>query len=325
MNIKKVLLPVPIVAVALAAAALVAALVTGCGGKQTPVARVQVDPPLVHLPFSQARTVRLTWTPSAPLEGETPTVFVHLLEIKDKKKVSRTFDHPFPQRWREGAPLTDDFKVYQSALAPPLPAGKYQVVIGLYGKDGKRWALDGLGEPVGRTEYNAFTIEVPAHTPGPRFAFSPTWGPIDPGGDRQVLARRWMADRGAIRVLDQHGPGVVWLMVQIPAMDHTDYRLALAPGASVPTVLVQSNCGGTEANLSGPGIHEVEVVMDTPPPDGVCRVELSANFTLQSQNAVGGKRSISLENIAWLPAGTAGSRTPQQQPAGTPSSPSAPQ
>jgi len=131
MNAKKVLLPVSIVAVALAAA-----LAAGCGGKQTPVARVEVDPRLVQVPFSEARAVRLTWTPSAPLEGETPTVFVHLLD--DKKKVSRTFDHPFPQRWREGAPLTDEFKVYQSALAQPLPAGKYQVVVGLYGKDRAR-------------------------------------------------------------------------------------------------------------------------------------------------------------------------------------------
>ena len=320
MNIKKVLLPVSIVSVA-----LVAALATGCGGKQTPVARVEVEPRLVKLPFSQARTVRLTWTPSAPLEGETPMVFVHLLDDKDRKKVSRTFDHPFPERWREGAPVTDELRVYQSALAPPLPAGKYQVVIGLYGKDGKRWALDGLGEPVGRTEYNAFTIEVPAQSPGPRFAFSPTWGPIDPGGDRQVLARRWMADRGAIRVLNQKGPGVVWLLVQIPAMDQPDYKLALAPGASLPTVLVQSNCGGTETSFSGPGNHEVEVVMDTPPPDGVCRVELTANFTLQSPKNVGGPRSVSLENIAWLPAGAGGARAPAPQPTGTPSSPSAPQ
>src|SRR5262249_55117598 len=114
MNVKKVLLPISLVTLALAA---------GCGGKQTPVARVAVDPSLGRLPFGRARAVRLTWTPSAPLEGETPTVFIHLLDDKDKKKVTRTFDHPLPGRWREGAPITDEFKVYQSALAPPLPAG----------------------------------------------------------------------------------------------------------------------------------------------------------------------------------------------------------
>ncbi|MBW8874562.1 MAG: hypothetical protein JF614_06330 [Acidobacteria bacterium] len=312
MNLKKIFLPLSVAAVSLAAA---------CGGgKQTPVARVDVEPRLVRLPFGQAQTVRLTWTPSAPLEGETPTVFVHLLD--GEHKVARTFDHPFPQRWREGEPLTDDFKVYQSALAPPLPAGKYQVVAGLYGRDGKRWPLDGLGEPVGRDEYKAFEVEVPAEDPGPKFTFSPTWLPVEPGGDRQVVARRWMADRGDIRVVDQKGPGVVWLVIQIPATDKPDYKLALDPGASSPSVLVQGNCGGGETNLSGPGIHDAEVAMDSPPPDAPCRVQLSANFTIQSRIARG-KRSVSLENIAWIPGG---SRKPAAQPAdqANPASPSAP-
>src|SRR5215218_8524721 len=158
----KRLLPIALVAVPLAA---------GCGGKQTPVARVEVEPSQVRLPFSQVQTVRLTWTPSMALEGETPTVFVHLLD--GKRKVVRTFDHPFPQRWREGTPVSYDLKLYQSALAPPLPAGKYQMTLGLYNKEGKRWALDGLGEPKSRNEYDAAKVEVPAQSPNPRFAFSP--------------------------------------------------------------------------------------------------------------------------------------------------------
>ena len=137
MKTKKVLLPI-------ACAAL--SLVSGCGG-DTPVARVEIEPKEARLPFSQAQNVRLTWTPSAALEGEKPTVFVHLLD--SEKKVARTFDHPFPQPWSEGKPVSYDLKLYQSALAPPLPAGKYQVTLGLYGKDNKRWALDGLGESDG--------------------------------------------------------------------------------------------------------------------------------------------------------------------------------
>jgi hypothetical protein len=316
MSISKVLLPNSLVA------SLVAiSLAAGCGGgKQTPVARVEVEPSLVRLPFGQAQTVRMTWTPAAPLEGETPTVFVHLLD--GQQKVVRTFDHSFPQRWREGAPVTDDFKVYQSALAPPLPAGKYQVVIGLYGRDGKRWTLDGLGEPVGKNEYKGFEIEVPAQDSSPKLTFSPTWLPVETGGDRQVVARRWMADRGDIRVTDQTGPGVVWLVVQIPAMDKQDYTLALDPGASSPAVLVQANCGGGETNFSGPGIHEVEVALDSPPPDAPCRVQLSANFSIQSRTTAGRKRSVSLENIAWIPGG---SRKLSGDSPASPSSPSAPQ
>jgi hypothetical protein len=316
MSIQKVLLPTSLVASLVAVS-----LVAGCGGgKQTPVARVEVEPSLVRLPFGQAQTVRLTWTPSAPLEGDTPTVFVHLLD--GQQKVARTFDHSFPQRWREGAPVTDDFKVYQSALAPPLPAGKYQVVVGLYGRDGKRWALDGLGEPVGKNEYKGFQIEIPTQDSTPKLTFSPTWLPIDPGGDKQVVARRWMADRGDIRVTEQTGPGVVWLVVQIPAMDKPDYSLALDPGAGSPAVLVQANCGGGETNFSGPGIHEVEVALDSPPPDAPCRVQLSANFSIQSRTTARRKRSVSLENIAWIPGG---SRKLSGDTPASPSSPSAPQ
>ncbi|MFY9823149.1 MAG: hypothetical protein WAM82_17330 [Thermoanaerobaculia bacterium] len=325
MNIQKVLLPnslVPSLVPSLVASLIAVSLAAGCsGGKQTPVAHVAVESGLVRLPFGQARTVRLTWTPSAPLAGETPTVFVHLLD--SQQKMVRTFDHPFPQRWREGAPVTDDFKVYQSALAPPLPAGKYQVVLGLYGRERKRWALDGLGEPVGKDEYKGFQIEVPAQDSSPKLTFSPTWLPVEAGGDRQVVARRWMADRGDIRVADQTGPGVVWLVVQIPPMGKSDYSLALDPGASAPSVLVQGNCGGGETNLSGPGIHEVEVALDSPPPDAPCRVQLSANYFIQSRTTVGRKRSASLENIAWIPGGSRKPSSPA--PADQASSPSAPQ
>src|SRR5258706_4119477 len=196
MSIHKVLLPNSLLA------SLVAiSLAAGCGGgKQTPVARVEVEPILVRLPFGQAQTVRLTWTPSAPLEGETPTVFVHLLD--NQQKVARTFDHSFPQRWRQGAPVVDDFKIYQSALAPPLPARKYQVVVGLYGRDGKRCALEGLGEPVGRNEYKGVQIEIPAQDSSHKLTFSPTSLPVEPRGDKQVVARRSMADRGDIRVTE---------------------------------------------------------------------------------------------------------------------------
>ena len=309
MNLKKILLPLSVAAVSLAAA---------CGGgKQTPVARVDVEPRLVRLPFGQAQTVRLTWTPSAPLEGETPTVFVHLLD--GEHKVARTFDHPFPQRWREGEPLTDDFKVYQSALAPPLPAGKYQVVAGLYGRDGKRWPLDGLGESVGRDEYKAFEVEVPNRNPSPRFAFAPTWMDVEAGGDRQVLARRWLLNRAAFRLVDQKEPGTVWMVLQIPPNTLSDYKMILDAGATTPSVLIRGNCGGTETSVTGSGLHEVEVNVDAPPAGDFCHFTLSANFALQPLIPTVKARSVSLENVAWIPGG--GGRTVPGPAVTTPTSP----
>jgi len=307
MKMKRALSPIALAAVALA----------GCGGKSTPVARVEVEPHQVRLPYSQVQTVHLTWTPTAALDGESPTVFVHLLD--GRRKVVRTFDHAFPQRWREGAPVSYDVKLYQSAMAPPLPAGNYGLTLGLYSKD-KRWALDGLGEPVGRDEYRVAEVEVPPQKPNMRFAFSATWSPPEPGGDKQVLARRWMAERAAIRLVNQHGPGTVWMVVQIPETNAPDYKVVLDPGASAPSVMAVGNCGGTETNLTGPGLHEAELTVDPPPPDGFCRILLSSNFVLEPM-AAGRRRSASLENIAWIPGGGGRKARRQGEEATSPTAP----
>jgi hypothetical protein len=299
MNTKRTFLPIALAAISFAA---------GCGGEHTPVARVEVEPKEVRLPFSQVQTVRLTWTPTAALDEEQPTVFVHLLD--DRRKVVRTFDHAFPKRWREGTPVSYDVKLYQSAMAPPLAPGKYELTIGLYGKDDKRWALDGLGEAVARDEYRVAGVEVPAQKPNPRFAFSGNWFPVEPGGDKQVLARRWMAERAVVRLNHQRGPGAVWMFVQIPETNTPDYKVVLDPGATAPAVKAVGSCGGTESSLTGPGLHEVELAMGAPPPGGFCRVLLSSNFVLQP-TTVGRKRSVSLENIAWVPQG--GPRRARQQ------------
>lgn len=285
---------------ALRPAALVAlALVAGCGGKQAPVAQVEIEPRVVRLPPAQAEALHFTWRPTASLEGAEPTVFVHLLDAQ--RKVIRTFDHPLPQRWREGTPISYDIKLYQSALAPPLAPGKYPLTLGLYGQEGKRWALDGLGEPKSRFEYEAGTVEVPPQQPHVRFVFSPTWLPVEPGNDRQVLARRWMREQGAIRLLRQQEPGTVWLVLQIPPTNSPDVKVTLEPGASTPAVLVAGSCGGAETNLTGQGYHEVELPMDLPPAGSYCRVLLRSNFMIQP--TLGRPRSVSLENLAWIPDG----------------------
>ncbi len=309
MKIKRALSPIALFAASLAA---------GCGGESTPVARVEVEPRQVRLPYSQVQKLHLTWTPTAALDGEEPTVFIHLLD--DRRKVARTFDHAFPQRWREGTPVSYDVELYQSAMAPPLPAGKYVLSLGLYAKDGRRWALDGLGEPKKRNEYDVGEVEVPGQKPNPRFAFSATWLPLEPGGDRQVLARRWMVERAAIRLLHQRGPGSVWMVAQIPETKSTEYNLVLDPGASAPSLKATGSCGGTEANVTGPGLHEIELAMEGPPPGGFCRILLSSNFVIQPVGA-GRKRSVSLENIAWLPGGGARRARRQAPAAATPTAP----
>ncbi|MEA2563236.1 MAG: hypothetical protein QOH06_4740 [Acidobacteriota bacterium] len=293
--------------------------VVGCGEDAPPVATLEVSPKSVRLPHPELHTVHLSWQPSAPLEGFTgpPTVFVHLLD--DNGKVVRTFDHTFPDRWREGTAVGYDLKLYQSALAPTLNPGRYRLTIGLAGKDKQRWALDGVGDPVARLEYLAAEVDVPPPPPnkksGPRFTFSEHWLAPEPGGDRQVLARRWLTENGGgIRVAGLRQPGHIWLVLSIPPPAVVG-TLNVKEGGQ-PTVRIEGSCGEFEASLSGPGIHEVEMPLVEPPKNGQCRLELKPNFTFGSP-----PRSVSLENAAWAPDD---GKPRAAAKAGAPNSPSAP-
>jgi len=275
-------------------------LLAGCGEKAAPVARLEVTPKKVSLPFPEMHTIRLTWRPSKPLEGFSgpPTVFVHLLD--QDKKVVRTFDHPYPGRWREGEPVSYDLKLFQSTLAPPLPGGTYSLTLGLAGEGKQRWAVDGLGEPVARMEYLAVEIDVPAPAKakksGPRFTFSEQWLPSEPGADRQLIARRWLSGSGGLRVAGLRQPGSIWLVLRIPEPQAAD-NLTVNDGSGVPAVRIEGSCGDYEASISGPGLHEVEMPVADPPKNGMCRLTLQPNF----QFGQGEARSVSLENASWSP------------------------
>lgn len=277
---------------------LPAALAVGCKKNEAPVGKLDVAPLELKLAPAEVQKVQLTWTPSAALGTEGATVFVHLLD--SEKKVVRTYDHPFPQSWTPGTPVSYDVKVFQSAIAPPLAAGKYTLTVGLYGKDGDRWALDGMGEPVGKKEYKAADVDVTAEGYGPKFAFAPAWGPLEEGSDRQVVARRWMVNRGSIRLNDQRDAGTVWLVVRIPEDKVDGYELVFDPGSTTPMVKAIGNCGSTEMSVSGAGLHEIELPVEAPVAGDYCRVLLSANYQLKPTTPEGTARSASLENIAWI-------------------------
>ena len=285
-----------------------------CGGEDNapPVAQVEISPKQAKLGFPEMQAFQVTWNPSAELEGlsSEPMVFVHLID--ENREVVRTFDQPLPQQWRAGTPMTDEIKIYQSQLAPPLSPGKYTLTLGLYeGK--KRWPLGGLGETVDDREYAAAEVEVPQESAAPKVVFSPQWLPVEPGADRQVLVRRWLSDKGAIRLEGVRAPGSLWMVVRIPPIDPANERLELEGTASSPGVLVRGSCGGFEMSVSGPGSHEIEVPVE-PSANGVCRVSLNPNYLIVSA-ASGQRRSVSLENLAWFPGERpAGQGTATQAP-----------
>jgi hypothetical protein len=288
----------PFTAPALAAAA--ALLLGGCG-KDAPVASLEVSPPAVFLPRGELHTLTLAWTPTQELYGlETePLVFVHLLARPGR--VLRTFDHPFPQRWHAGTPVRYDVALHQSALAPPLPPGRYKLTVGLYQAHGKRWPLEVAGEEVDDREYAVAEVEVPPETPaggGPQFVFAGPWLPAEPGSDLQVLARRWLAGDGALRLRGAAGAGSLWMTLRVPDGKGAGEELVLEPGVVSPGVTLSGTCSGVEMGISGPGQHEVRM----PVRDGAgpCEVRFDANFHLRTQGSPH-LRTVALEGLAWAP------------------------
>ena len=298
-------------------------VVLSCGEDDgPPVARVDVTPRQIRLGFPEVQTLQITWTPTAELEGlsSQPMVFVHLRD--DKNKLVRTFDHPFPQKWRTGTPVTDEAKLFQSQLSPALSPGTYTLTIGLY--EGKRrWALEGLGERVDRAEYVAAQVEVPSESTAPKLVFSPQWQPVEPGADRQVLVRRWLGgNRGAIRLEGVRETGALWMVLRIPPVDPANERLELEETANIPAVLVRG-CGGFEMSVSGPGSHEIEVPVE-PAANGACRIGLNPNYSVVTM-ANGKRRSVSLENAAWMPEARKAEAPPAPSAPAAPTAPAAPE
>jgi hypothetical protein len=281
-----------------------------CHGKLAPVGRLDVQPRALTLPSAEAVVLHLTWTPTAALgpDGSTPTVFVHLLD--GAGKLLRTYDHPFPQAWSEGSTVNDEVQVYQSALAPPLAPGTYHLSVGLYQGD-RRFALEGMGEPVGKSEYLAATVDVPATSDAPKFSYSDDWLPVDSGTDRQVLARRWLAvAAGTVKVEDVHQPGTLWMQLYIPPGNTGDEKLTLDPGAAgVPAVMVRGTCGPGETSISGTGEHVVEMPVNNAAGAGPCTVSLTPNFHIETSGEPK-VRSVSLQNLAWLPGSPASPAKP---------------
>ena len=270
-----------------------AILLCGCRGG-APVATLRTSPPAIRLGFPESALLHFDWSPSAGLgrTGANPTVFVHVLDARGA--VRRTFDHPFPQGWSAGKPVSYDVELYLSALAPGLPPGKYPITAGLYDpSSGNRWALDAGGAEVGRREYRVGTVEVPAADPvsAPRFDFSGEWGPLEPDPSVQILARR--------RV---HGPASL-VFAGRPGVSGT-VRVALTVHGAA--LAVESDCAPAGARRLEPGYHWLGFDL---PASGTCAIRFpdvpsGANGPPESLDAAArhAEPATSLDVAAWRPS-----------------------
>lgn len=279
----------------------VSLVLTGaCGVASDPAGRLSVSPSVLELGYPTHAALEFDWQMSRALEGLSGElrVFVHLLDKQGE--VVRTFDHALPEPWRIGSSQKYPIVLTQSALAPPLSEGSYKVTVGLYDAGGNRWPLVTSGSETGRDEYEVAEIRALESARGiPRFSFSSSWMPVEGGTDLQVLARRWLAADGAIRVGRLRRPGALRIAVVIPEEGGRLLEPVLAEGAAEQSITITTTCGSAEVVVSGAGVHTVSLPLE-PPEDGggVCEVNFSANYHLPSRDS-DERRTLVLEGLSW--------------------------
>jgi hypothetical protein len=278
----------------------------GCaGGGDLPVAELSVEPQRFSLPYPAYREMQIVLEPNSALDpGADPILFIHL--IGEPGEVLRTFDHPLPEPWSAGQPMRYTVRLYQSAMARPLPAGQYQLTVGLYQATGHRWPLDVAGDEVDRYEYQVAQVDVPATSDAePRFSFTSGWSPAEAGSDRQVLARRWLTGTGQVAIEALPADGLLWMVVHIPPVPARGARV-LGADDREPAVHVRASCAASEISVAGIGRHEVELPLalagagaSTDAGDGPCQLELIPSFYDQLEGSFD-RRSAALEALAWV-------------------------
>lgn len=281
----------------LVARCALAALVSttlGCESSEPPVARLAVAPETIEIGFPEALDVDLEWSMLLPLDGRTGTlrVFVHALDSDGE--LVRTFDHGFPEPWSTGGTVRYAVPIYQSAIAPALPGGRYAVRVGLYDESGRRWPLDAPGATSNDAYGVAELVVSDAAGDLPTFSFSAAWLPEEVGGDRQILARRWLTSDGSLRVSGVRQPGVLWLRLAAPAVEGADASLVLDEGDVQPGGVVTTSCSDATERFALGEIRELRL-----PIAEECDVLVSTNYEWQESDGVT-SRSVALEGIAWI-------------------------
>ena len=267
-----------------------------CRGEPDPVGRLAVDPPRLELAHGSFVPVELEWTMEEPLPGDrTALVFVHLVDAEGT--VLRTFDHPMPGGWAAGEVRTDPVPVYHSAIGPALAAGTYDLVVGVVDSEGERWPLHTDGRLAGRLEYAVASVEVPDLDPeASRFLFEGAWLPVEAGTDVQVVARRWLEDEAAIQIVAlPEGARELGLVLRIPAPSDA-LRLVPEEGSDQAAVLVATDCSGFEAQVAGPGTHEIRVPVEWGTES--CRLRLDPTFHLVEIDSLR-HLAVSLEQLGY--------------------------
>lgn len=303
--------PRPRFPLALAALAALAAVTSACGPGE-PVARLEVEPAEVVLEYPGTAELEAAWTPSAPLER--PIVFVHLLG--GDGELLRTFDLPFPGEWTPGERAVVPVRLWQSALAPPLPPGDYELTMGVVDAGGERPPLETAGREVDDGEYTVARVDVPPPpVGGPMLRLDESWEPPAGDADRQTPGSRWLRGAGALEVGDAAGPLDLVLTLRLPAPDETPMALVPDEGApEPPAVTIAPGCGGEPVRLTEWGIHEVELALRPAPGERSCAISIDPGYVYLDPQSLR-RISVELRRVVWSP-GPAEPAAPDEVPGG---------
>ena len=274
-----------------------------CRGAAEPVAELAIAPAEVELQLGSFVELAVRIMPLVdPATGAVPQVFLHLVD--EPGSVLRTFDHPLPGEFRRGREIVYRVRVYQSAVAEPLAPGLYTLTAGLHDGAGGRFRLRAAYPEVARLEYAVARVRVPEPSPGaPAVRFSPSWLPVEPGRNRQIVARRPLAGAGpgTFQIGPLQGPGEILLRLGLPVPGSG--RLERLSTEVTSKIRLSSSCGDFQAELAGePGVDgsAVETVIPVPvtlaPVE--CDVKIEPNFLVRTGDQADG-RSVSLEILAW--------------------------
>ncbi|MEO8275607.1 MAG: hypothetical protein ABI639_05265 [Thermoanaerobaculia bacterium] len=275
---------------------------SGCRGATEPVAELATSPPELLLEFGSFVELGVEIHPLVDLpSGVVPQVFLHLIE--EPGSVLLTFDHALPVPFEVGKEIDFKVRVYQSAIAEPLAPGVYTLSAGLYSGQNGRFPLRTGSPEIARLEYAVAKVRVPEPSKSlPGVRFSSSWLPIEPGRDRQILARRPLqgAGPGTFQIGPLQGPGEIFLRLGMPATGSG--RLERLSQETTTKVRLHSSCGDFQAELSGDSGADggVETLVPVPSTAGPvqCDVELAPNFVVRNGEQ-SESRSISIEILAW--------------------------
>ncbi len=289
-----------------AAVVLPLVVLAGCRGAGEPVAELAVSPAELELQLGTHVELALRIMPLADLSpGVVPRVFLHLID--EPGSVLRTFDHDLPVPFRSGQEIAYKVRIYQSAVAEPLAPGLYTLTAGLHDGSGGRFRLRAATPKtteIAKLEYAVAAVRVPEPSPEQRAVrFSPEWLPVEPGRDRQIVARRPLAGAGpgTFQIGPLQGPGEILLRLGLPVPGTGRIeRLSAEPTSKIR---LHSSCGDFEAELPGePGADGsgAEILIPVPATSGPvqCDVRIEPNFVLRTGDQAEA-RSINIELLAW--------------------------